>query len=211
MPASLPEHARELLHRHLRLSLTRRVCRAAGGVEPFLPRGEQPWQQLCRLATCAREVGVPPGPLAWASWAPVDELPSIAEQVLLLRVPLLCALPPEGRDGRPPYAVDLEPGPWPAGLVPVRLPGWGMGRACRSGLLLVPPPVDLVAGAPPGLQPWLEAAAALLHEQAPRDEQGRRPAAHRPVNEVEEARQVRLRFSSPTGTSMPSPYDGRTW
>jgi hypothetical protein len=77
----------------------------------------------------------------------------------------------------------LAVGALPPGLVPVRVGG-------GHDLHVLPPAVLAGQHACRTWRPALLAAAALLHQQAPRDVAGRRAPAHRQPDEDEEARRL---------------------
>ena len=192
----------ELLRAHLRLSLTRRICVAVGGPGDARYRGRpsQLWLSLCRLVAVERWVRVDDGPLAYAAWVPGQQITQ--EQALVLPGFRLGAL---ARGAS--FALDVEPPPWSAEVVAIRLPGSGWRR---GGDLLVPPPLALVDRAPEELAASLTAAAGLLHDGGARDAAGRRVPAHVRPNEEARLDRIRARYDPGSGT-LPSLLDSPTW
>lgn len=190
-----------LLAEHLRLSVTRRVCLAAGGTPGHVPGARTPlWAAVCRLARVEGEVAAFDGPLALAAWLPeqtVREGQSLA--LPRMRMGALardCVL-----------ALDVQPGRWPPDLVPVRLPG---GRGRSGGDLLVPTPRALAERAAPELAAVLGAAARLLHGGCARDAAGRRVPAHRRPDEEQQVDEIRARYCGRIH-QYPSLLDSPTW
>lgn len=191
-----PAEVDEVGRAHLRRSLSQRLHRVVGGDgQPHRRRRPPLWQQLVRLR--ARGPVILHVDLALALWLPPAE-PLLSAQVCLTPSPDLPA------DWPRPATADLIVvegcDRHPVGLVEVGLECWSVA---------VEAPADLALSLP-AHRPQLRAVAALLHDEAPRDEAGRRVRAHADPTHGAEAVEVfhTKRFGS---LPMPPEADRRAW
>ena len=197
VPEPVLEPLTDDVHRHLALSLTRRLYRSLGGRyrdparDPARGPTATPWTQLLALAGAGR-VDLS-GPSALGLW-----LPSVPPPVAVGFAPAPYCVRPET-----PALQTVPPAPR-AGTVRVPLLplGW---------VLTAPTPTDLALD--PGCLTHrrdLLAVASVLHADAPRDRAGRRVAAHKdPKHAVEQSDVFHNR--SLKRFPMPPATDVRSW
>lgn len=180
---------------YLRRSMVRRLHHALGGSGN--PRDGRPfprWRQLVQLAQVG-EVALH-GEAALGVWLPAQVPPTAVEVCVqpwpgcaLPDVPDLCVVPACAAHVRAPVVIVFAP-PW---------------------RVSVDPPADLALHPVHAAErAALRAVARVLHEQAARDEAGRRTRAHRdPDHEAERAHVFHTkRFGQ---RPMPDPTDTRSW
>ena len=175
---------------HLRLSLTERLRLALDEPSPLGRHGvTAPWRELLALAGSAVAV-VLDRPLALRLWLPAGPVTPIRVRVHR----------PRG-DLPPLAAVEavVTHAPRPAGVVPVNLR--------RGRRVWVEPPAELAVDP---VADQLRLADLLLHDQAARDDAGRRRPPHRDPDESAETTRLECTKGSER-IVLPEVTEGRGW